>query len=115
MSLENLFKINLLMLHQTSSHQVLRLFAAAERNLADSAVADLSDETRFDAAYKSIMQCAMLGLWAHGYRPSTTLPGHHQTMIQALGQNRGSSDVIGQCDAGTPGPRSVVQHDGHVL
>ena len=26
----------------------------------------------------------MLGLWAHGYRTSTSQPGHHQTALQAL-------------------------------
>ena len=26
----------------------------------------LSLENRFDAAYKAIMQCAMIGLWANG-------------------------------------------------
>lgn len=31
------------------------------------------------------MQCALLGLIANGYRPSTTTPGHHQTMIRSLG------------------------------
>ena len=45
----------------------------------------MSADNRFDAAYKSIMQCAMLGLWANGYRTSTSQPGHHQTAIQSLG------------------------------
>ena len=31
------------------------------------------------------MQCAMIGLWANGYRTSTSQPGHHQTAIQCLG------------------------------
>jgi hypothetical protein len=31
----------------------------------------------------------MLGLMANGYRPSTTTPGHHQTMIQTLGLTMG--------------------------
>lgn len=66
-----------------------RLLAAASRNLADSGVAGVSDETRFDAAYKAIMQCAMVGLMGNGYRPSTTTPGHHQTMIQTLGLTMG--------------------------
>jgi hypothetical protein len=26
----------------------------------------------------------MLGLWANGYRTSTSQPGHHQTALQAL-------------------------------
>ena len=30
------------------------------------------------------MQCAMIGLWANGYRTSTSQPGHHQTAIQSL-------------------------------
>jgi hypothetical protein len=58
--------------------------AAATRNLADSRAAGISDETRFDCAYKAIMQCALIGLLANGYRPATSTPGHHQTMIQAL-------------------------------
>lgn len=37
-----------------------------------------------NAAYKTIMQCAMIGLWANGYRTSTSQPGHHQTALQAL-------------------------------
>lgn len=30
------------------------------------------------------MQCAMIGLWANGYRTSINQPGHHQTALQAL-------------------------------
>ena len=30
------------------------------------------------------MQCATASLWANGYRTSTSKPGHHQTVIQAL-------------------------------
>ena len=38
----------------------------------------------FDAAYKAIMQCAMIGLRANGYRTLTSRPGHHQTALQTL-------------------------------
>lgn len=89
MSLENLLKINQLQRHATTADEVQRLLAAASRNLADSGVAGLGDETRFDAAYKAIMQCAMVGLMGNGYRPSTTTPGHHKTMIQTLGLTMG--------------------------
>lgn len=58
--------------------------AAAERNLNDAAVTAISDENRFDAAYKCVMQCAMASLMANGYRTSTSKPGHHHTAIQAL-------------------------------
>jgi hypothetical protein len=63
---------------------VQRLLAAAERNIADSRVAAVSDENRFDAAYKAIMQCALAAMMASGFRPSTSEPGHHQTLIQSL-------------------------------
>ena len=77
-----------------------RLLAAAERNLADARIAQLSAENRFDAAYKCIMQCAMLGLWARGYRTSTSQPGHHQTALQALPLTMGlPGDVIIVLDA----------------
>ena len=61
-----------------------RLLAAAERNLADARLAGLSAETRFDASYKAIMQCAMIALRANGYRTLTSRPGHHQTAMQTL-------------------------------
>ncbi len=89
MSLENLLKINQLQRHTPTADEVQRLLTAASRNMLDSGVAGLSDETRFDTAYKAIMQCAMVGLIANGYRPSTTTPGHHQTMIQTLGLTMG--------------------------
>lgn len=84
MSLNNLVRTGQLKPHTTNALEIQRLLAAATRNLADANVAEISDETRFDAGYKSIMQCALLGLMASGYRPTTSAPGHHQTMIQTL-------------------------------
>ncbi len=84
MSLENLLKIKQLQLHSPSNEALLRLLDAIKRNIDDSQVEVVSGETRFDAAYKAIMQSAMLGLWLNGYRTSTSQPGHHQTAIQTL-------------------------------
>ena len=89
MSLENLVKTNQLQPHKAEPAAIKRLLAAAERNLADARVDDISDETRFDAAYKAIMQCGLVGLHANGYRPATSTPGHHQTIIQTLSQTLG--------------------------
>ena len=50
----------------------------------DARIEAISDETRFDVAYKAIMQLALIAMMASGYRPSTNEPGHHQTMIQSL-------------------------------
>ena len=61
-----------------------KLLAAAERNIADAKLQGLSTENRFDAAYKAIMQVAVVALSANGYRTVTSKPGHHQTAIQTL-------------------------------
>jgi hypothetical protein len=84
MSLANLFKINQLQVHNPSREAILRLLDAAKRNIADAHISEVSGENRFDAAYKCIMQCAMVALWMNGYRTSTSQPGHHQTAIQTL-------------------------------
>jgi hypothetical protein len=84
MTLQNLQAIQRLQTFEPTAEGVQRLLAAAARNLADARLAALSADNRFDAAYKTIMQCAMIGLWANGYRTSTSQPGHHQTALQAL-------------------------------
>lgn len=84
MTLANLLAIQRLQAFSATPQGVQRLLQAAQRNLLDASLAQLSAENRFDAAYKCIMQCAMLGLWAQGYRTSTSQPGHHQTALQAL-------------------------------
>lgn len=84
MTLQNLLAIQRLQTFEPTAEGVQRLLAAAARNLADAKLAALSADNRFDAAYKTLMQCAMIGLWANGYRTSTSQPGHHQTALQAL-------------------------------
>lgn len=61
-----------------------KLIAAAERNIADAQLQGLSSENRFDAAYKAIIQVAIVALNANGYRTLKSKPGHHQTAIQTL-------------------------------
>ena len=84
MTLANLQAIQRLQPFEATPGGVMRLLASAERNLTDARLAGLSADNRFDAAYKTIMQCAMVGLWANGYRTATSQPGHHQTALQAL-------------------------------
>jgi hypothetical protein len=84
MTLKNLWKIGSLQEHAADAPSIRKLLESARRNLDDARVVAISTETRFDAAYKCIMQCAILGLWAQGFRTSTSKPGHHQTAIQAL-------------------------------
>lgn len=96
MTLQNLLATKQLQAHTTDHAAVLKLLQAARRNLADASVAQVSTDNRFDAAYKCLMQCAMLGLWVNGYRTSTSQPGHHQTAIQCLALTLGvpKPDVI---------------------
>ena len=100
MTLANLLAIQRLRAFSATPQGAQRLLQAALRNLTDVKLAQLSAENRFDAAYKCIMQCAILGLWAHGYRTSTSQPGHHQTALQALPLTMGlPNDVIIVLDA----------------
>ena len=91
MTLDNLLAIHKLVRQAPDKAGIGRLLGAADRNLADAKLQALSTDNRFDAAYKSIMQCAMVALWAKGYRTSTSQPGHHQTAIQTLPKTLGVS------------------------
>jgi hypothetical protein len=83
MTLKSLLGISLDAVAPDKAH-IGKLMAAAQRNIADAQLAGLSTENRFDAAYKAIMQLAMVALNANGYRTLTSKPGHHQTAMQTL-------------------------------
>lgn len=84
MSLESLHKIGRLKTHPPDKQSIAKLLAAAARNLHDAGIPENSAETRFDVAYKTILQSALVALQACGYRPDTNRPGHHVTVIQSL-------------------------------
>jgi hypothetical protein len=88
MSLENLVGRSLER-HECTRDEVARLLAAARRNLRDAGIKENSTETRFDVAYKAVMQCTLVALMANGFRPLTSAPGHHATVIQSLPQTIG--------------------------
>lgn len=96
MSLSNLHAIGKLQSQPPDPASIAKLLQAARQNLADARVEPVSNGNRFDAAYKCILQCAMLGLWAHGWRTATSQPGHHQTALQTLDQTLGvpKADLI---------------------
>ena len=84
MTLDNLLRIGKLKTHAADKAEIVRLLAAAERALADAEVPGLSSDTRLDAAYRAILQAALIAMLANGYRPATSEAGHHQVLIQAL-------------------------------
>lgn len=94
MTLQNLLRIGRLNQHAPSAEEVVRLLAAIDRNIADAAVVSISEATRFDAAYKAVMQCALVAMLAAGYRPATSEPGHHQTLIQSLPLTLGAANDV---------------------
>jgi hypothetical protein len=84
MSLQNLLRIGQLEEHETNKAQVRQMLESSKRSIADAKQTSISPETRFDAAYRAITQLSMVALWAKGFRPAKSKPGHHQTMIQSL-------------------------------
>ncbi len=62
MTLANLLRTGQLKNHEPDATEIQRLLQAARRNIADSRVLAISTETRFDAAYKAIMQVALAAL-----------------------------------------------------
>ena len=68
---------------------IKRLLLSAERSIVDAKYEKNSNETRFDVAYKAIIQLSNAALQANGYRTLTSKPGHHMTMIQVLSQTIG--------------------------
>lgn len=84
MTLDNLLGIGRLKAHKPARGEIERLLVSAETSLRDAKIGGVSAATRLDAAYKAIMQAALAALYANGYRPSTSEPGHQQTTIQTL-------------------------------
>jgi len=112
MTLENLLAIHCLVPHQPTREGIVKLLTAAARNIGDSKATNISAENRFDAAYKAIMQCAMVALAANGYRTSTSVPGHHATAIQALPKTVGLTvDTVIVLDA-LRKQRNVSDYEG---
>ena len=94
---------------------IKRLISAAERNIADAHVTEISAENRFDVAYKAIMQLANAVLQANGYRTLTNKPGHHMTMMQTLNQTAGiDKQTVIVLDA-LRKQRNVADYSGDVI
>ena len=94
---------------------IQRLLEAADRNIEDAQLSALSNENRFDAAYKGIMQMANATIQASGYRTLTSKPGHHQTMIQTLPKTIGlDTDTMIILDAMRK-QRNVADYSGDLV
>ena len=114
MSLDNLVGKTLEKIEPDSA-TIMRLLNSADRNIQDAHVNQVSDENRFDAAYKAIMQIANAALQANGYRTLTSKPGHHITMIQSLSKTIDlDSDTIIVLDT-LRKQRNATDYSGHIV
>ena len=82
--LANLARIGLLDPVPFSEVLLQKMLHVAQSRLEDAMRQDNSMETRFDCAYTAIRAVADAALLKHGYRTSTSKPGHHQTTLQCL-------------------------------
>ncbi|MDX3775591.1 DNA-binding protein [Chromatiaceae bacterium AAb-1] len=114
MTLDNLIG-RLLERIEPDANSIQRLIAAAERNIRDAGLAALSNENRFDVAYKAIMQLANAALQKAGFRTLTSKPGHHQTMLQSLVKTVGiDSDTLIVLDA-LRKQRNIADYSGDLV
>jgi hypothetical protein len=79
-----LARIGKLKAHAADKVEIARLLESAERALNDAAITAMSSDTRLKIAYGAIVQAALAALFAKGYRPTTSEPGHHQLLVQVL-------------------------------
>jgi hypothetical protein len=112
MTLDNLLGIGKLKPHKASRAEVTRLLTSAETSLRDATRSGLGNSSRLDLAYKAIMQAALAALYANGFRPSTSEPGHQQTTIQTLPKTIGlASDRMTVLD-GFRRARNLADYEG---
>ena len=67
LTLKQLESSRLVRPHKTSRAEIVTLFAVVERNLADAAVPQLSDDGRFYMAYSAAFQLSTIVLFASGF------------------------------------------------
>jgi hypothetical protein len=84
MSLEAWREAGLLVSHEATQEEIADLFAVAETDLRDAAIAELSAERKLGCAYGAILSGGRAALHAAGYRVPHSNPSHHHYVIQSL-------------------------------
>lgn len=59
--------------HKTDKEEIANLLAIADRDIADAANPQLSDDWKFGIAYNAALKLCTIMLYAAGYRPENTL------------------------------------------
>jgi len=114
-NLLNLAKIGQLDPIPLSMTLVKRMLMTARQRLRDAELTQNSDETRFDCAYTAIRALADIGLHLHGFRTSTSKPGHHQTVIQSLVHTLDVDAATVRVLDGLRKQRNLADYDGELV
>jgi hypothetical protein len=81
MSLANWADVGWLRPHQTSRQEIANLLAIVERELADSAVSQISLDARLGMLYNASLKLADIALRTAGYRPGRGQSQHYRTIM----------------------------------
>ena len=84
MSLEAWREAGLVVPYEATPEEIADLFAVAEIDLRDAAIAELSPERKLGCAYGAILSAGRAALHAAGYRVPHSNPSHHHYVIQSL-------------------------------
>jgi hypothetical protein len=84
--------------HKTTPEEVRELFAVAERDLKDSAVAGISPDTQLGLAYNAALQLCTAALAAAGYRASRERK-HYLTLQSAAHTIEADAKLVARLDA----------------
>ena len=82
MSIERLEQTGWYKVEPTSPQEITALFSIVDRDQRDAAVAEVSDDLRFHAAYNGLLTLANIALRANGYRAPNQMG--HQRVIESL-------------------------------
>ena len=84
MSLEAWREAGLVVPSEATPEEIADLFAVAEIDLRDAAIAELSPERKLGCAYGAILSAGRAALHAAGYRVPKSNPSHHHYVILSL-------------------------------
>lgn len=98
-----------------SAELLEKMLNVAQSRLQDALRIDNSMETRFDCAYTAIRAVADAALLKHGYRTSTSKPGHHQTTLQCLVHTLGVEPATVRILDSLRKQRNLVDYDGELI
>jgi len=82
MSLQDWLNKKWIIPHRTSAQEIGDLFRIADRDITQSQIPGLDNDTRLSIAYNAALQCCAAALAATGYRAGHE--AHHYRLIQSL-------------------------------